>query len=271
MKFDIIEALGNQSTKIQIERTDTIEIKKSGLYTVSIKEDTKINIFANVNAILEIELSGKKNKIELYVDSNSNVGYYVINKGETIETEAFLRENSFLETYEFFDNESSTTNFKIDLLGYNATVAYNVGMYAKNDEKHSHKVSVNHLVPNTHSNINKRAVLNDLAECTFDVESFIKKGASKSSAYQKSKIVNLNEKTISHVNPILLIDDYDVMAGHGATVSKISKQDLYYLQSRGLTVEASLRLITLGFLLEIVPKYMLEKIENKIERKMNHE
>lgn len=271
MKSEILENLSSRCSKVELKPSETIEIKKSGIYTLTLKSDTKINVFSNTDIILEVELLGQENKIELYIDSNSNVGYYVINRALDIKTNAFLKENAYLETYDFFANEKSNTDFKADLLGYHAIFEYSVGMYAKGSEDHSHKISVNHLVPSTDSNINKRAVLNDKAKCTFDVESFIKKSSSKSSAYQKSKIINLSDESISHVNPILLIDEYDVMAGHGATVSKISKNDLYYLQSRGLTVQDSLKLITFGFLLEIVPKYMLEKIEKLLEGKMNHE
>ncbi|MDD3341021.1 MAG: SufD family Fe-S cluster assembly protein [Bacilli bacterium] len=255
---------------IAIEENNTIEITKSGIYTISINQNTNIHIFTNVQAILTVEVFSSDYEIHLYLDTNSSIGYYALNKGNTIYTNAFLKENAYLETYEFFTAETSKTEYKVDLLGYNATLQYNAGIYAKGKDNHTHKVMVNHLVPSTHSNINNRAVLNDTAQGNFDVESFIKKGASKSSAYQKSKIINLSDTTLSNVNPVLLIDDYDVMAGHGATVAKISKQDLYYLQSRGLTVPNALKLITLGFLLEIVPEYMLEEIEELIERRMQN-
>ena len=40
-------------------------------------------------------------------------------------------------------------------------------------------------------------------------------------------------------NPILEIDEYDVVAGHGASVGDVSQEEIYYLMSRGLTYEQS--------------------------------
>lgn len=256
---------------ISIEKQ--ICIDSSGMFFLEFKEDGEYELLVapGVDVILKVQLSNKNTKIKIEIQENSNVGYYVISENESMNTMVLIHENSYLETYEFFGNIMSETLFHVNLLGYQATIDYKMGLYGKDKESHTHKVTVHHLVSHTHSNINKRAVLSDNSLCTFDVESFIKKGSSQSSAYQKSKIVNLSDTTVSHINPILLIDDYDVMAGHGATISKVQPDELYYLQSRGLTKQASLKLITLGFLLELVPKYLQEEIENKIERMMNHE
>ena len=49
-------------------------------------------------------------------------------------------------------------------------------------------------------------------------------------------------------NPLLLIDEYDVEASHGAAIGKIDEEQLYYLMSRGLTLKVAESLIISGFL-----------------------
>ena len=43
----------------------------------------------------------------------------------------------------------------------------------------------------------------------------------------------LDEKA-RDANPILLIDEDDVMAGHAASVGRVDPTQLYYLMSRGI-------------------------------------
>jgi Fe-S cluster assembly protein SufD len=70
------------------------------------------------------------------------------------------------------------------------------------------------------------------------------------------------------VNPILLIDEYDVKAGHGATVGKIEEQQLYYLQSRGLTKAEAEKLIIKGYIKPILDEMhdqaLIERLEQTI-------
>ena len=55
-----------------------------------------------------------------------------------------------------------------------------------------------------------------------------------SNAYQSLKGIIGSDRAVIEVNPILLIDEYDVKAGHGATIGKLDEFSLYYLMSRGL-------------------------------------
>ena len=45
----------------------------------------------------------------------------------------------------------------------------------------------------------------------------------------------LSEKARGDANPILLIDEDDVTAGHAASVGRVDPLQLYYLMSRGIT------------------------------------
>ena len=56
-------------------------------------------------------------------------------------------------------------------------------------------------------------------------------------------------------DPVLLIEDNDVNAGHAASIGQVNPDQLYYLQSRGLTLMEAEILLTKGFLLPVIEKF----------------
>ena len=75
----------------------------------------------------------------------------------------------------------------------------------------------------------------------------IVQGASKSIVRQKAKGLTLSSTAKIKAMPNLYIDEYDVIANHAASIGSISKEDLFYLMSRGLDEKEASKLIVLGF------------------------
>ncbi len=61
-------------------------------------------------------------------------------------------------------------------------------------------------------------------------------------------IKGINEGGLIEVLPNMEINTSEVMANHYVTISNLSPQDLFYLESKGLSKEASKKLILEGFL-----------------------
>ncbi|MBH8599029.1 MULTISPECIES: Fe-S cluster assembly protein SufD [unclassified Thermoactinomyces] len=134
---------------------------------------------------------------------------------------------------------------------------------------------IRHLARNTASEINARSVMKDQASSILNSITKIEKGASKSDGQQSGKVLMLGEKARGDANPILLIDENDVAAGHAASVGRIDPLQLYYLMSRGISRTEAERLIIYGFLdtvLSQIPSEALRKsIHRVIERKFANE
>ncbi|MDR4211010.1 SufD family Fe-S cluster assembly protein, partial [Bacillus thuringiensis] len=79
----------------------------------------------------------------------------------------------------------------------------------------------------------KHVVQQDSATSIFNGIGKIEHGASKSNAQQSSRVLMLDEKARGDANPILVIDEEDVMAGHAASVGSVDPYKLHYLMSRG--------------------------------------
>ncbi len=69
----------------------------------------------------------------------------------------------------------------------------------------------------------------------------------------------LSEEGRGDVNPILLIDQHEVTAGHSASAGQLDKEQLYYLQSRGIDRRTAEKLVTRGFL-----GVALERISSRV-------
>ena len=87
-------------------------------------------------------------------------------------------------------------------------------------------------------------VTKDHSELVFDGVGKIDKGMSQSSSHQTSKIIVFDPTCKAKANPYLYIDEYDVKASHAAGVGKMDEDHLFYLESRGLSKNAAMKLIT---------------------------
>ena len=120
----------------------------------------------------------------------------------------------------------------------------------------------------------QHGVLLDRSHIVFNGVGFIVKGATGSNAYQSSRMLTLSSEAKADANPMLLIDENDVMAGHGASLGRIDEEQLYYLQSRGLTRKESSRLLVHGFLSPVISELTVDKIKELvtilIDEKMNN-
>ena len=110
----------------------------------------------------------------------------------------------------------------------------------------------------------QHGVLLDRSHIVFNGVGFIVKGATGSNAYQSSRMLTLSSETKADANPMLLIDENDVMAGHGASLGRIDEEQLYYLQSRGLTRKESSRLLVHGFLSPVISELTVDKIKELV-------
>lgn len=118
----------------------------------------------------------------------------------------------------------------------------------------------------------QRGVLKDKTTSIFNAIGKIEHGATRANAEQESRVLMLSKGARGDANPILLIDEDDVTAGHAASVGRVDEFQMYYLQSRGISKEEAERLIILGFLEPVVDELPIASIRKQlrtlIERKI---
>ncbi|MEL0538508.1 Fe-S cluster assembly protein SufD [Staphylococcus debuckii] len=110
----------------------------------------------------------------------------------------------------------------------------------------------------------KHGVVEDSATIIFNGIGYIKHGGSKSVANQESRVLMLSEKARGDANPILLIDEDDVEAGHAASIGRVDEEQLYYLMSRGISKHEAERLVIHGFLDPVVRELPIEDVKRQL-------
>ena len=105
-----------------------------------------------------------------------------------------------------------------------------------------------HLAPNTKSEIISKSIAVNGGNATYRGKVKITKNAINSSSIVKCDTIILDDKSRSDTVPVNIVNNDSSNINHEATVSKISKDKLFYLMSRGLTEEKAKELLIMGFI-----------------------
>lgn len=138
------------------------------------------------------------------------------------------------------------------------------------------EVGVNNRVTNhgkhTTGLINQRGVILENSELIFNGIGQIIHGAHGSKADQQNRVLIMSDQARGDANPILLIDENDVEAGHAASVGPVDPHQMYYLMSRGIPRKQAERMVIRGFLGAVLSAIPAADVRNKLveilERKL---
>ncbi|WKA56009.1 Fe-S cluster assembly protein SufD [Planococcus shixiaomingii] len=170
-------------------------------------------------------------------------------------------------------NDSDTISENVThLIGDNSVGDTKTVVVGRGSQKQNFTTKVVHWGKNTDGQILKHGVMKDSASSIFNGIGKIEHGATKSNAEQESRVLMLSPQARGDANPILLIDEDDVTAGHAASVGRVDPLQLFYLMSRGITKQEAERLVIHGFLAPVVNVLPIEGVKKQltevIERKV---
>ncbi|KIL43704.1 Fe-S cluster assembly protein SufD [Jeotgalibacillus campisalis] len=158
------------------------------------------------------------------------------------------------------------------LIGDNSFGDTKMVVVGRGNQKQNFTTNITHWGKNSEGYILKHGVMKDAASSIFNGIGKIEHGATKANAEQESRVLMLSEKARGDANPILLIDEDDVTAGHAASVGRVDPMQLFYLMSRGISQHEAERLVIHGFLAPVVSKLPIEGVRRQlsevIERKV---
>ncbi|MFD1032419.1 Fe-S cluster assembly protein SufD [Metaplanococcus flavidus] len=170
-------------------------------------------------------------------------------------------------------NDSDTISENVThLVGDNSIGDTKTVVVGRGSQKQNFTTKVVHWGKDSDGQILKHGVMKDSASSIFNGIGKIEHGAVRSNAEQESRVLMLSPNARGDANPILLIDEDDVTAGHAASVGRVDPLQLYYLMSRGITKQEAERLVIHGFLAPVVNVLPIEGVKKQltevIERKV---
>lgn len=161
----------------------------------------------------------------------------------------------------FFHNLSGSFVFEITESRINLDI---FGLYmGKTNDLFTVETIQRHTAPSSTSNLFIKGVFEDSSKFYYRGLIRLEKKAQKSHAYQKNQNLILSENVFVESKPDLEILANDVYCTHGSTTGKLNKDDVYYIQTRGLRQKQAEQLLVKGFLNEIVLKVQ-EKVPSFI-------
>lgn len=132
-------------------------------------------------------------------------------------------------------------------------------------QKSNFTTQIIHYGKDSNGHILKHGVMKDSATSIFNGIGYIKHGATRADAQQESRVLMLSGDARGDANPILLIDEDDVTAGHAASVGRVDELQLFYLMSRGISQKEAERLVIHGFLDAVVSALPIESVKTQLK------
>ena len=123
-----------------------------------------------------------------------------------------------------------------------------------------------HAAPHTQSNLLFKGAVEDQARSVYAGLIRIREQAGRSEAYQTNRNLVLTEGAGAESIPNLEILNNDVKCSHASAVGSIDEDQLYYLESRGVSPEEAERLIVLGFFDDVLDRLPLRTLTASLRR-----
>lgn len=195
-----------------LELVVTIDNSKCNLY---------IEVLSGISATINVLSNNTCNQINYHLNKDSSL---IINKLST----------------------NNNDNIKIFLNGVNSRVEYFNSILLEVESNVG--ISIFNKSNDTFSNVISHAVNFSNNSLVITIDGNIDKGLINAKTYQDSQIINIKNGKNS-ILPLLFIDSNDVTANHASYIGKFKRDEVFYLQSRGLALVDCYKLLMKGFLL----------------------
>jgi Fe-S cluster assembly protein SufD len=136
-----------------------------------------------------------------------------------------------------------------------------------------HRMHVDHAVPNAKSRVNfKGALAGRDAHTVWIGDVLIRAVAEGTDTYELNRNLLLSDGARADSVPNLEIETGEIVgAGHASTTGRFDDEQLFYLMSRGITLENARRLVVRGFFNEIITEIGNEVIQERLMNRIDAE
>ena len=221
----------SNNDKVIVDKNKII-FKETGEYIVEYTEDIKKKITFDIYSDVKLIETSFNNKIEL----NNK---YIVNNGEVL-------------VIKFYNNNSVYEEVNIDLCSPGSKIDYRFANICKGIEEYI--ININHKCMKTFSNIDNKSVALKNSKLNFVINSKVVKKAVKSVLNQNTRIVVMDECD-AKISPNMFIDIDDVEAKHGSIIGSFKEEEIFYLMSKGINYNDTLKLLIKGYLLSNIGGY----------------
>ena len=151
------------------------------------------------------------------------------------------------------------------LMGQNSLAEMLGIFFADEDQFFDHHTWQLHEAPHATSDLEFKGALKDHARSVYSGLIKVEEGAQRTDAYQQNRNLVLSREARADTIPNLEIGANDVRCTHGATVSQVEEEHIFYCQARGIPRTEAQKLIVEGFFRPVIDRIPVEEIQGFLE------
>jgi Fe-S cluster assembly protein SufD len=163
-----------------------------------------------------------------------------------------------------FGSKKGKVRIQNDLAGEGATSRVTGAYFTDGSQHLDYDTFQEHIAPNTTSDFAFKGALRDSSTAVWRGMIRVERDAQKTNAYQENRNLMLSPTTHAIPIPGLEILANDVRCTHGATVSRVDREELFYAMSRGLSRGDAERLIVRGFFQDILDRIEFDAVRESL-------
>ena len=140
-----------------------------------------------------------------------------------------------------------------------------LGLYFADTNQHfAQRTLQSHNAEHATSDLLYKGALKEHSRSEYSGLIKVLKGAQGTDAYQANRNLVLSEEAMARSIPQLEIEANEVSCTHGATVSPVEEEHLFYLMSRGIDRVTAQRLIVFGFFGDVLDRIRVEQVRQEL-------
>ncbi len=202
--------------------------------------------------------------VEIYVGKHAKCKYSTIQNWSTdvynlVTKRAIVEENGTMEWIDGNVGSGITMKYPACILKGDNAVGNSISIaYANKGQVLDAGAKMIHLGKNTKSNIVSKSIALNGGISNYRGTTKITKNATNSKATIKCDTIILDDISKSDTIPNNIVSNNSSMIEHEATISKVSKEKLFYLMSKGLSEDIAKELLIMGFISDFKKELPLE-------------
>jgi Fe-S cluster assembly protein SufD len=151
------------------------------------------------------------------------------------------------------------------LAGQGSTALMSGAYFVDNNQHLDYDTEQNHRVPHTKSDLLYKGALKDKARSVWQGNIHVFPGAQRTDAYQANRNLTLSHTARADSIPGLEIEADDVRCTHGAAISQVDREEVFYLMSRGLPQAVAEQMIVTGFFQPVLDRIPMASVRARLE------
>ena len=210
--------------------------------------------------------------IEVFVGEGASFDYYDLEESSDTTTRfssLFVKqeaESNVVINGITLTNGLTRNDYQVELLGERAETTL-CGMSILDKEQHVDTYThITHAVPRCKSNELFKNVLNDQAVGAFSGRILVREGADKTEAYQSNRNLCATREARMYSKPQLEIYADDVKCSHGMTTGQLDEEAIFYMRSRGISLEEARMLLSVAFTSDVIDHVRVEALRDRLHR-----